>query len=63
MKTQSFEEEDKREEMINEEEFFPRGAVAFLVGVLFLFALIWLFVFAVMLSRADLAVACVKMGL
>lgn len=34
-------------------EFFPRGAVAFFVAMVVLFAAIWLGVYALMLARAH----------
>ncbi|MEM0967711.1 MAG: hypothetical protein AAGJ31_00040 [Verrucomicrobiota bacterium] len=38
---------------MNESEFFPRGAIAFLVAVLATFAVIWLSVFWLMIDRTT----------
>lgn len=36
----------------NEQEFFPRGAIAFFVGLVIFYALLWLVIYGLMVARA-----------
>ena len=35
-----------------DEEFFPRGAIAFFVGLVIFYALLWLVIYGLMVARA-----------